>query len=277
MAQLHAANLEFYRLRGYSSLLTRCIKNEVLLDQFKLDFDVSYVTNSFLDDIGTFPVSHGKAMDASHAMKSNEALSKMAEEKKKYISSIGLQAKKIFDLKNLLKSSCNENTFKNASFFLSGLYGLFASMVDKEMDRIYDSAMSLKNMNKSVNSCWKDHLNTMLSTGTFDIIGKDFDAFLDEFPMNDSLFLPSEDENIMLHDENQLRHTTNEKSPETSDLNLDTSLPARNPLMNISNLEKTVMLRNGYVKKDGIVYNTGSSSTIEEKENVPVLKRKHEE
>lgn len=279
MAKLHAATLEFYKLRGYRSLLTRCIENDVPVDRFRLDFDVSNTTNVFINDTGAFLSDQNGAMDFSGT------LSNMNEGKKEYTTRIGQKAKEIYDLKQLLKSSCNGATFKNATFFLSGIYGTFASTIDKHMDRLYENAVTTKKMNESCRKCWNDNLNSILSSGSFNILGNDFKDFIDK-DFIDKDFIDTEasinDENVpeergKPNNDDHLLRTESPETLKTVKLDLKTNIPARNPFKDISNREDATLLRNGYVKKDGIVYNAGSSLSTNHGNAIPVLKRKHED
>lgn len=127
MAKLHQSTSEYYRIRGYKSLLDRCIQNKIFLKPFQYNFDPTKYTSIFTQNPETFEEENEKrTLD----LESN-LLEKMISEKKIYMSKMSILAKERFDLRETIKSSCNESTFKDATFFLSGLYGNLANNVDK--------------------------------------------------------------------------------------------------------------------------------------------------
>lgn len=300
MAELHKTTLNYYRIRGLKSLLERCIKNDVIARQFNYDFDADAFVDSFINDPESFQDGGKMTITSSDLEKFNAAKNKMIEKKKVYILELGVQAKKKFELNQKLKLSCNETTFKNATFFMSSVFGLFANKIDKDMDRTYDSAASYKTMNKQANECWKSQLKIMLSNDEFNRFDRKFledltnDAFLQqEIPTtsDDSGFIsnetmsPNVSTDISTNEIISLKPTNEAISLKPNALmdlssNDDFSpLMVSSPIPNARKMSKDpVTMENGHIKVNGIVYNNKARLNVNKEENDdPIsLKRKQD-
>lgn len=320
MAKMHETTLKFYKARGYRTLLERCIKNEVFLEPFELNFNVNRFTSLFVSNPDSFPDCHKKIMEEHRTKESNDSMRRMTEEKEKRMLEVGIHAKDIFKLKQSLKSSCSDDTYKKAIFFLSGIFGHFASTIDKDMNRMYDAAASHKSMDKNVNGCWENQFKLMMSDDEFNR----FDVqFVNDLLADDFMNLENEPDKEYGHgsssflDPGSLSNSLRGSSSSYQFSNSNHSLNARPSSSNLlettpnstvtSILQKTIMnddvqtldakdgdclksiknvvqtLKDGHIKKNGIVYNKarlnaipGEENVMPENELVPTLKRKHE-
>lgn len=267
MAELHKSTLNYYRIRGQKSLLERCIENDVTTEQFKYDFDANALAVSFINDPDSFPDAQRITMTSTDLEKFNTTKTEMIKKKKEYILELGKQAKEKFDLNQELKWSCNETTFKNATFFLSGIFGLFARKIDKDMDRLYDIAASHKTMNKQTNECWETQMKLILSNNEFNRFDKGFleDLEKDNFLQHEAS-TTSDDSGFT---SNKTVSTNGNVSMNLSSDSIFSPLIVSSPIPEARNLQdnnhKTV--EKGHVKMNGIVYNKARLNTNKENEH----------
>lgn len=294
------------------SLFARCIENEVLLEPWKSDFNVIEFSAAFISNHGFSPKDDESMSCSKEVFK--RAMTKMFETKKDYIKEVGIQAKENFDLRGQLKSSCNEKTYKDAVFFLSGITGHFRTLVDKDMDRLYDSAVSHKKANKTICTCWKTHLKEIITNNNFNDFSKEFlDDLSNENFLNpvDPLDLQQEPDDLPFSSKESHATLPFQKSLEDSgflsstntlsEANLTSNsiyqpmssfwsnansssdaifqpLSSSSPIIK-GQVEVIHKLRDGFIKINGIVYNRSkpNEDLKDEKNAVPSMKRKLEE